>query len=102
MKRIAALALTLPLALGVAAFGSAAFAQAAAEDIGDEEWNWGWDDWELGEETVRDDAEWGEDWGGEQEFGEDEFGLFDTDYDWNVDDEGFGDWYGESDEYFEG
>ena len=86
----------------------------ADEEMDDVEWDrqWGyheeewydpsdWFDADAGVE-YEDDAAWGSsytDYGyGDYYDGEDQFGYYNTDYDWETDDASFEDWYGDADD----
>lgn len=101
MARIQMLAIALSLLLGGPFFAPAA---GAADPQTGQEDDWGFDDrddWQLGDETVREDYGWDDGWGQDDTWGEDSFGRYDGDFDWNVDDPGFEEWYGESDDWFD-
>jgi hypothetical protein len=102
MKRLWNIALAVPLVCGVAAFAPTAIGQDAVHEGTEDDWGFEDrdDDWELGDDTVRDDRGWRASWG-DDEWQNDDYGRFDGDVGWDVDDPGYEDWYGESDDFFD-
>jgi hypothetical protein len=93
--RSARLALFLLAALGMSLYAHAQDDELFGEDFGaesslfDDDGEWGFGEEEYGTEEIGI---------GDEDYGFDDWGYYDTNYDYATDDEGFGDFYGESDE----